>query len=58
MGILKTLMDNRGIVDEDQHFKQFESQICLDKCQVYYNNGVWFSVIQIFFKDGGWFMKK
>ena len=45
-------MENRGIVNEDQHFKQFESQICLDKYQVYYNNGVWFFVIKIFSKTG------
>ena len=40
-------MGNRGIVNEDQHFKHFESQICLDKYQVYYNNSVWFFVNNI-----------
>ena len=50
-------MENRGIVNEDQHFKQFESQTCFNKCQVYYNNVVRFFVIQIFFRHGGWFTK-
>ena len=47
-------MENRLIVNEDQHFKQFEFVLtCFDKYKVYYNNVVRFFVIQIFLKHRG-----